>query len=150
MFYTGEFVRSWFYGLGEVVTLGNDPVARFLDGRECIEPGDRLAIVPDEVFAAELENRLRVERWLTFRVYGVKKPIGPSLRDQPFDLAAAMQAGLHTLGRQGAEPPDEVPCFILDDLAAAEVVRTPWPYHRGDPHLKANFFNVLYREKPLF
>jgi hypothetical protein len=40
------------------------------------------------------------------------------LRDRDFDLIAAMKESLWALpGRRSDPPPDEVPCFIVDDLA---------------------------------
>ncbi len=127
MFYTGEYVQSRFCGLGEVITSGDDPIVRFLDGRECAESGDALTIVPDEAFAAELENRLMVERWLAYQVYGSIEPSRPLLRARHFDLAQAMVESSSPFGRQRSGALDEVSCFILDDLAPAAEVRTPWP-----------------------
>ncbi len=120
MIFAREYVRSRLHGLGQVIESGDDPVVQFLDGRECEVPGETLTVVPEEVFASELENRMRLERWLTYRVYGIKERPTPMLRDGKFDLVTALQESLWVLpGRRSEPPPDEVPCFIVDDLARA-------------------------------
>lgn len=86
VFYAREYVRSRLHGLGQVVESGDDPVVQFLDGRESAVPGETLTVVPEEVFASELENRLMVERWLSYRVYGIKERAAPMLKDRNFDL----------------------------------------------------------------
>ncbi len=66
----GCCVRSKFYGLGQVVDGGEEPLVRFLDGQEIQVPADNLHFVPTEGFEAEIANRTLWNRFLTLRVCG--------------------------------------------------------------------------------
>ena len=90
MFYEGETVRSRYHGLGEVTMTGDHPRIRFLDGRECRVPGDTVRSVPRVAYDAEVENRMRIERYLAFRVGGTVSSKCYSLPRPRFDLVAAM------------------------------------------------------------
>lgn len=91
VFYEGETVRSRYDGLGEVTMTGEYPRVRFLDGRECSVPGTTVRFVPPEAYDAEVENRMLIERYLTFRVCGTPAPHTLSLPRARFDLAAALK-----------------------------------------------------------
>jgi len=96
VFYEGETVRSRYHGLGEVTMTGEHPRVRFLDGRECRVPGDTVRLLPPEVYDAEVENQSAIERYLSFRVYGIVEPPTLSLPRPEFDLAAAMKRHAQT------------------------------------------------------
>ena len=53
MFYVGECVRSSHHGLGVVVSSGENPRVRFINGGEFPVDGHTLQAVPDEVHDAE-------------------------------------------------------------------------------------------------
>lgn len=92
MFYVEERVRSPHYGLGVVVRSGKNPWMRLLGGGELPVDGRTLHVVPDEVYDAEVENRAKIERYLTLRICGSLPPHADSLPRPSFDLEAAMQA----------------------------------------------------------
>jgi hypothetical protein len=91
MFYAGECVRSWNYGLGIVVSDGENPRVRLLCGADVELDGHTLRLVPDVVHDAALLNLLSIERWLSWRLYGIIEPSAVSLPRPECDLAAAME-----------------------------------------------------------
>lgn len=90
MFYKGQHVRSRFHGLGEVTMTGHHPRVRLLDGRECRVPCNTVRFAPPNEYEAEVENRMLIERYLTFRVGGTLSSDCISPPRTQFDLVAAM------------------------------------------------------------
>ena len=117
MFYVGECVRSSWYGLGEVVVTGDDPIVRFINDLEVNVPGNTLTIVRGEVVDAEVYNRLAIEEWLDRRLYGFVLPRPRPPRHDKYDLGAAMQrSGLPSPCPKPERPEVFVPDPLIDDL----------------------------------
>ena len=91
MFYVRECVKSSYHGLGIVVRSGENPRVRLLCGAEIEVDGRTLKVVPDEVHDAALQNLMMIERWLTWRLYGIIEPSAVSLPRPECDLAVAME-----------------------------------------------------------
>ena len=90
VYYEGETVRSRFHGLGVVTSTGEHPRVRFLDGPECLVPGDTIRSVPPEVYEGEIRNRVLIGLCLTIRITGRSTSRSAALPIKAFDLATAM------------------------------------------------------------
>jgi hypothetical protein len=90
MFYAGECVQTH-HGFGVVVSSGVNPRVRLIGGGELRIDEHTLQLVPDEVHDVALLNLMEIERWLTWRVYGVIEPDAVSLPRPGCDMATAMQ-----------------------------------------------------------
>lgn len=118
MFYVDECVRSPRYGLGVVIWAGDDPWVQFLAGERLQVEGSALRVVPDEVYDAEVANRARLERWLTWRVTGMLEP-EPKLVSRP---RTDLEGKLHRSAEQSCLPYVDVtplPLFTSDDVNPA-------------------------------
>lgn len=70
VFRRGQYVRSYLFGLGQVLADDEAVLVRFLGGRECRVPAESLTVVPEEVFETEIANRSVIEARLLIHVYG--------------------------------------------------------------------------------
>jgi hypothetical protein len=70
--------------------------------------------VPDEVYDAEVRNRMEIERYLTFRIHGTWPGSPRSLPRSRFDLAAAMTRHAETppLPLARPAPPDSAVLWL--------------------------------------
>lgn len=120
----GCCVRSKPFGLGQVVDGGDEPLVRFLDGRECCVPADTLRFVPEEEFDAEITNRSAIEVWLILRVHG-RGALGPGSRLWVKD-ADGLWATTNKLPGEPTCPPGVIEFFFPDDVGDdARVVGRP-------------------------
>jgi hypothetical protein len=117
MFYADESVWSRQFGFGVVTRSGSDPTVQFLHGLDLVVDGEKLRIIPDEAYDAEVRNRLEIEAWLTRRLSGRPEPQPMPLPRATQDLAERMMrfARLGDLPRRKESPPrifvDEITRF---------------------------------------
>ncbi len=111
------------FGFGQVVTEGEPPLVRFLDGRECRVPADTLRFIPEEEFEAEIANRAAIESHLIILVHGRDAlPADGRLWTKDDD---GIWVTREELDRRPSHPPGTVPYFLPDDLGVDARVIDP-------------------------
>jgi hypothetical protein len=130
MFHKGECIRSRFYGLGQALEDGDEPMVRFLDGRKRRVTRETAAIIPEDQLVEEIEKRTAFELYSTLWVYGsawLQNDGVLWVRD-----AEGIWRGVNELMEEDP-PPDGTP-FFLSEETGATAREVPPDAPRGGPN----------------
>ena len=123
VFRRGYCVRSSTFGFGQIVGEGEQPLVRFLDGRECRVPVDTLRFIPEEEFEAEIANRAAIDSCLIIRVHGREAlPANGRLWIKDDD---GIWVTREELDRRPSHPPGTMPYFLPDDIGSDARIADP-------------------------
>ncbi len=125
MFRKGACVFSPVHGYGQVVTPGDSPLVRLLDGHELHLAADSLRPVPPDELDRTIARQTRFEHALAVRVWGRLAELGPLWLKGIDGLWTTPEA----LAQRERDTPGPTKYFLPDDLGDAVRVLEPGEFH---------------------